>query len=704
MDEVKNNITEETKHCPYCDEIIRVNAIKCKHCGSDLTVSPGQSGEITTENQIKSVLGNKFEIYEAIGRGGMASVYKAVQRNLNRLVALKVIHKNLLGNKDFLERFHREAQLAASLNHSNIVVIYDEGSSNGVNYIAMEYLDGMDLRSYIQSKGRLPVEETINIIAPIAEALDYAHNKGIIHRDIKSSNIFITSNGRAVLTDFGIAHAASETKLTQTGVVIGTPEYMSPEQAISGQVDAQSDLYSLGVVLYECITGDLPFKGETPISTIYKIVNDRVESITKTVPNAPRWLGSIVNKVLAKNKKNRFKSGKELSHALRARQEQSTNSAISEDETIVITNENENEIKGRLEIKKLKKYLIPASASFLALVIIAFLIFNNGKIPLLSKSDFNGDVSLNEFEKKRIELLMAEGDYLFKQGNIVTPEEGNAADKYYEVLKIQKGNDHAENQMKLIYTRLQDSVTDLLQKNNKSEAKKVLLLAEKYFPSEKTFTDKLKLLSVGDLERKAAGLISTDPLEAYNVCKEIQSIDQDNDYLKTALPEIKNKLISNADEEFSAKNYKDALEHYSKIKTLFGSDDELEKRIARSNSGLKKDDMLANADREFRKGNFKEALERYTMIKALFGKDRYLEQKIAKCNSEIESSNKIKIPNLIGLSLQEAQGALSQKGLVVGKISEVSSLEKFKGKIITQIPRSGTEAKKGNEVKLFIGK
>lgn len=702
MEEAKNN-TDQTKNCPYCDEVIRANAIKCKHCGSDLTVNRVPTSEITPENQIKLVLGNKFEIYEEIGRGGMATVYKAMQRNLNRLVALKVIHKNLVTHKDFLERFHREAQLSASLNHSNIVVIYDEGEANGVNYIAMEFLDGMDLRSYIQSKGRLSVEETINIIAPIAEALDYAHSRGIVHRDIKSSNIIFTHTGRAVLTDFGIAHAATETKLTQTGVVIGTPEYMSPEQAISGQVDAQSDLYSLGVVLYECVTSDLPFKGETPISTIYKIVNEKVEPINKTVPNAPKWFGSIINKVLAKNKKNRFKTGKELSHALRARQEQVNTVSINEDETIVITKDKTTETERFVEPNKYKKYILPAAGALILLLIIGFLIFGNGHLPFTKNTDVSSESSLNEIEKKRVELLLAEGDILLKNNNLVTPPERNAAAKYQEVLNIQKRNEHAENQMKMISDELEKNIDQLIETNKKDEAKRILLLSLQYFPDKNSFTDKLKLLNVNDLERKAAELINNDPMEAYKICKDIQASDPENNYVKTALPEIKNKLLAKADNEFANRNFKEAADQYNKIKEMFGSDEDIDRKIAKSGTEINKNYMLSNADKEFRKKNYKEALSQYQKIKALFGRDKFVEQRIAKSNSELEASSKIAIPNLIGLTLQEAQNSLSQNGLVAGKISEILS-EKNKGKVITQIPRSGSVVQKGAEIKLIIGK
>jgi len=236
------------KSCPFCGEEILMNAIKCKHCGSDLQDSMSTSLYVNTS--IRLALGDKYEILEVVGKGGMATVYKARQLNLNRLVAIKVVHPNLIHDTEFLNRFHREAQMAASLNHPNIVMIFDEGSLNGVHFIAMEYLEGKDLHCILQERGKLSVEQTVSIIKPIAEALDFAHSKGLVHRDVKSANILVTDSGRPVLTDFGIAHAASGTKITQAGSVIGTPEYMSPEQAEGKDLDGRSDMFSLGIVMY----------------------------------------------------------------------------------------------------------------------------------------------------------------------------------------------------------------------------------------------------------------------------------------------------------------------------------------------------------------------------------------------------------------------------------------------------------------------
>jgi eukaryotic-like serine/threonine-protein kinase len=187
-----------TKLCPFCGEEIKSIAIKCKHCGSMLSDSPPSNPSLSGIQLVKQALGSRYEILEEIGRGGMATVYKAVQKNLERTVALKVIHQNLLHDAEFVARFHREAKLCASLNHPNIVHVYDEGEVGGVHFMAMEYLEGQDLRQLIRSRGKLTPEQTLQYLLPVAEALDYAHSEGLIHRDIKSANIYITNKSRVV--------------------------------------------------------------------------------------------------------------------------------------------------------------------------------------------------------------------------------------------------------------------------------------------------------------------------------------------------------------------------------------------------------------------------------------------------------------------------------------------------------------------------
>ena len=306
----------ETKRCPYCGEIILATAIKCKHCKSILTDDPFVVFNTKPETYIKIALSKKFELLDEIGKGGMAVVYKALQKNLERVVALKILPQQFVHDQEFLEYFHREARAAAVLSHPNIVTIFDEGCENGIHYISMEFLDGIDLHNFIKGQGKLSVEQTVKIIAQIADALDYAHKKGIIHRDVKSGNIIITTSGRAVLTDFGIARAFMSSKSAMSGSIIGTPEYMSPEQANGQFLDGRSDLFSLGIVLYECLAGEVPFKADNPIGVIYKIINSEPVPIEKIRSDLPDWLIYAVKKSLNKSPELRFQTGNEFSNAL----------------------------------------------------------------------------------------------------------------------------------------------------------------------------------------------------------------------------------------------------------------------------------------------------------------------------------------------------------------------------------------------------
>lgn len=641
---------EETKRCPYCYELINVNAIKCKHCGSLLT-SGVPEGEINSTEQVKLALKNKYEILEEIGRGGMATVYKALQKNLNRLVALKVIHSNLVHYKEFLERFNREAQLSASLNHHNIVTIHDVGSEGGVNYISMEYLDGSDLHSVIQNRGRLPIDYSIKIVAQIAEALDYAHEKGIIHRDIKSSNIIVAKDGKPVLTDFGIAHAASTSKLTQSGMVIGTPDYMSPEQALGKDVDAQSDLYSLGIVLYECLTGILPFRGDTPVSTIYKIVHENPDPIHNNILDAPRWIESIIKKALAKNKKSRFKTGKEFSKALKSRQEPIEESNISsQDETVKISRGDLENLKSKYHPKRYKKSLV-LTASILCLSFAGYFLFTN--FPNKSKSTNN---SLSTLEKSRLEILLREGDDLFKLNKILNPPDRNAVEKYYEALKVDSGNKYALTQLKTIENKITDSLEFLIKNDKINEAENLEKMVQKNFPSSPLFTSSLSnQLKVKLLEKKADELVFKDPVSAYNTIKEITKIDPNNSYAFSLQNQIRSNLLDLARKEFNNKDYTKALSYYKQVKSLYGRSNEL---------------------------------------------DGMIHETIVKINETSE----VKLPDFKKLTLQDALSEISAFGLVKGTVTELFSSPLNRGKIINQFPKAGTIVKKGDKIKLFVGK
>ncbi|AOZ91528.1 Stk1 family PASTA domain-containing Ser/Thr kinase [Paenibacillus crassostreae] len=257
-------------------------------------------------------LGGRYEIIERIGGGGMALVYKAHDILLGRNVAIKVLRQQFVDDEEFIRRFRREAQSAASLSHPNVVSIYDVGQEDDIHYIVMEYIEGFNLNEIIQDRAPLQVEESIRITAQICDALDHAHQNQIIHRDIKPHNILIGRNGRVKVTDFGIARAVTSTTITQTGSVLGSVHYFSPEHAKGVLTGEKSDLYSLGIVLYQMLTGTLPFLGESPISVALKHLQEDFEDPRDTNPLIPQSVENIILKSMRKNPSERYQSAKEM--------------------------------------------------------------------------------------------------------------------------------------------------------------------------------------------------------------------------------------------------------------------------------------------------------------------------------------------------------------------------------------------------------
>ncbi|MFC2037279.1 protein kinase [Chloroflexota bacterium] len=264
---------------------------------------------------IGSKLG-KYTITEEIGRGGMGAVYKAYDATLDRHVAIKVLAPHLVWQEGFVERFLREARAAARLQHPNIVTIYDVGQEAGWYYYVMEYLEGKTLNELTQEQQFLPPETVLSLLQPMAAALDYAHHNGLVHRDIKPGNIIVGRAGRVSLTDFGIARAVQETRLTATGTTVGTPEYMSPEQVRGWAVDARSDQYSLAVVAYELLSGQVPFKAESTLSLMYKVVHEPPPPIDQVRPELPRQVGEVLGKALAKEPGDRYPTVTDFVEAL----------------------------------------------------------------------------------------------------------------------------------------------------------------------------------------------------------------------------------------------------------------------------------------------------------------------------------------------------------------------------------------------------
>jgi eukaryotic-like serine/threonine-protein kinase len=265
---------------------------------------------------IGKMLGNRYEIIEKIGGGGMAMVYKAKCHLLNRNVAVKVLRNELIHDKDLVVKFKRESQAVASLSHPNIVNVYDVGEIEDSYYIVMEMVRGKTLKKVIQEKGMMHEDEIIYFSKQIARALQHAHENYVVHRDIKPQNILITEDHRAKVTDFGIALSASASTLTNTGNLEGTVHYFSPEQARGGYTDAKTDLYSLGIVMYEMATGKLPFEGESPITVALKHLQQDIELPSRINPNISEGLENIILKLTQKEQMSRFKSAAALVEAL----------------------------------------------------------------------------------------------------------------------------------------------------------------------------------------------------------------------------------------------------------------------------------------------------------------------------------------------------------------------------------------------------
>ena len=264
----------------------------------------------------------KYRVLDALGRGGMAQVYRGYHPQLDRHVAIKVLRSDLVEQDDFLERFRREAHAASGLRHPNIVQVFDFDAQDDFYYMVMELLEGDTLRArlneYRVKNERMPLDEIARILSDVLNGLEFAHSEGIIHRDIKPANIMLTKKEQAVLTDFGIAQILGSTQVTAAGALMGTLNYMAPEQGMEGRCDVRSDIYSLGIVLYEMLTGYTPFDADTPLAILMKHLNDPLPLPSKLDPNLPPSFEQIVLKALAKDPEDRYQSAEEMLTALQA--------------------------------------------------------------------------------------------------------------------------------------------------------------------------------------------------------------------------------------------------------------------------------------------------------------------------------------------------------------------------------------------------
>src|SRR5271169_2648582 len=315
--------------CPQCNYANSDTSATCAKCATPLPLSEqtlatgGQGWSAPVGGVVLSpaalgqldpgtVLGGRYDIVRLLGQGGMGAVYQAYDRELERQVALKLIRAELAANPDILKRFKQELILARQITHKNVIRIFDLGQADGCKFITMDYIEGQDLQSVLRRKKKLEPAEASNIIAQICRALEAAHAEGVIHRDLKPQNIMLDKTGRAFVMDFGIARSMLGSGMTQTGALIGTPDYMSPEQAKGQALDARSDLFSIGIIFYEMLSGQVPFDADTTMGKLWKRTNEPARPLDELDKTIPRPLSDIVRKCLEIDPQKRFASAGEL--------------------------------------------------------------------------------------------------------------------------------------------------------------------------------------------------------------------------------------------------------------------------------------------------------------------------------------------------------------------------------------------------------
>ena len=424
-------------------------------------------------------ISDRYQIIKSIGEGGMANVYLAYDTILERNVAVKVLRGDLANDEKFVRRFQREALQASSLSHPNIVEVYDVGEDNGEYYIVMEYVEGKHLKNLLKKRGKLTIPEVVDIMLQVTSGLSIAHDSYIIHRDIKPQNIMILDNGLVKLTDFGIALAMNSTQLTQTNSVMGSVHYLPPEQASGKGATLQSDIYSLGILMYELLTGKLPFRGENAVEIALKHLKETMPSIRKEIPDIPQSIENIILRATAKNPKNRYADAREMHEDLKTCLDESRKNEIKisykypevdldDGKMLKIKNEKENLTKKESDeiiAKKITKNDLHGQNKTLVILISIFtgiVVLITTIVVLLPKITNSAQITIPDVTNmtvvKAIETLQEEGftvsseqieksSTVVEEGKIIStsPAGGTKHKKGYEVtLYVSTGNKSVE--------------------------------------------------------------------------------------------------------------------------------------------------------------------------------------------------------------------------------------------------------------------
>jgi len=634
---------------------------------------------------MSKLLAGRYELIEKIGEGGMAVVYKAKDRLLNRYVAIKILRPEFTQDEQFLDSFKRESQAAAGLQHPNIVSIYDVGRTGNINFIVMELVDGRPLSDLIKEKGRLDYKTTIDIAKQMASALSIAHKHQIIHRDVKPHNIMITSDGVAKLTDFGIARAVSNaTMVADTSKIIGSVHYFSPEQARGAYVDERSDIYSLGIVMFEMLTGRVPFDGETPVEVALKHINEDVPSPAKLVPGIPPALDKIVLKATDKYQTERYKSVDEMLEALKnvefvtqmvgdrvfaaesepkPRRDESLVAPVmssrreDREQEMVIAPANPRKPKAKSDDKKKKKRAIIIGVAAAAILALFGILYVSGIIGGGGKEVTVPDVKGMSYSEAK-EVLEAKGLKIEK------------ADEPIASQKIEKGK----------------IVSQTPSKNSKVKKGRTVRV----------------ILSAGNTELKVPDLKGLSYKEAKTLLSEMglqiskgDEVDSDSvaeGLIASQYPSAKTKVDKGDIITVNiSKGKKDAV-----IPKLVGTTFTSESDVS---------DILSKYGYKLGKVSYEESYETPgTIIKQSPDAGTTAEKKTSVDIVISKAKSKATVPNLNGMTYDQAESALQSLGFSVGRVTEEENNGFTAGTVFKQYPAANSEYQTGSTVDIWIAK
>ena len=634
---------------------------------------------------MSKLLAGRYELIEKIGEGGMAVVYKAKDRLLNRYVAIKILRPEFTQDEQFLDSFKRESQAAAGLQHPNIVSIYDVGRTGNINFIVMELVDGRPLSDFIKENGHLDYKTTIDIAKQMASALAIAHKHQIIHRDVKPHNIMITSDGVAKLTDFGIARAVSKaTMVADTSKIIGSVHYFSPEQARGAYVDERSDIYSLGIVMFEMLTGRVPFDGETPVEVALKHINEDVPSPAKLVPGIPPALDKVVLKATDKYQTERYKSVDEMLEALKnvefvthmvgdrvfaaesepkPRRDESLVAPVmssrreDRDQEMVIAPANPRKPKARPDDKKKKKRAIIIGVAAAAIIALFGILYVSGVIGGGGKEVTVPDVKGMSYSEAK-EVLEAKGLKIEK------------ADEPIASQKIEKGK----------------IVSQTPSKNSKVKKGRTVRV----------------ILSAGNTELKVPDLKGLSYKEAKTLLSEMglqiskgDEVDSDSvaeGLIASQYPSAKTKVDKGDIITVNiSKGKKDAV-----IPKLVGTTFTSESDVSAT---------LSKYGYKLGKVSYEESYETPgTIIKQSPDAGTTAEKKTTVDIVISKAKSKATVPNLNGMTYDQAESALQSLGFSVGRVTEEENNGFTAGTVFKQYPAANSEYQTGSTVDIWIAK